>query len=125
MNIIIYGAGKTGQYLARTMSSEGNDIIVIEKNPELCVKLRGYLDATVIESQGIKGDVFNTEMFKNCDLFIAVSSVDEMNIISCSAAKKVGAKRAVARVRNNDLNYLDKLIDINYFGIDLIIHPEK
>ncbi len=125
MNIIIYGAGKTGQYLAKSMSSEGNDITLIESNPELCNRLRTLFDISIIESQGIKKDVFNKELFGNCDLFIAVSSVDEMNILSCSAAKKIGAKKAVARIRNDDLDFMDELIDIDYFGIDLIIHPEK
>lgn len=118
MNIIIFGAGKTGQYLAKTMSSEGNDITLIESNPVLCNKLRTLFDISIIESQGIKKDVFNRELFSKCDLFIAVSSVDEMNIISCSAAKKTGAKKTVARIRNNDLDFMGELID-------LIIHPEK
>lgn len=125
MNIIIFGAGKTGQYLAKTMSSEGNDITLIESNPLLCNRLRSSFDVSIIESQGIKRDVFNKEVFDNCDLFIAVSSVDEMNIISCSSAKKVGAKKSVARIRNDDLDFMDEIINLDYFGIDLIIHPEK
>jgi trk system potassium uptake protein TrkA len=126
MNVIIYGAGKTGQYLAKTMSSEGNDITLIESDPVLCNRLRHLFDISIIESQGIKKDVFNRELFSKCDLFIAVSSVDEMNIISCLAAKKIGAKKIVARVRNNDLDFMDEVIDLDYFGIDLIIHrPES
>jgi len=125
MNIIIYGAGKTGQHLARSLSSEGNDIIVVEKSPVLCSKLEKHLDATIIESQGIKKDVFNEEVFEECDLFIAVSSVDELNILSCSAAKKVGADKVVARIRNDDLDFLDEMIDLDEMGIDLVIHPEK
>ncbi|MCK4888857.1 MAG: NAD-binding protein, partial [Candidatus Aminicenantes bacterium] len=125
MNIIIYGAGKTGQHLARSLSSDGNDIIVVEKNPVLCSKLEKHLDATIIESQGIKKEVFNKDVFEECDLFIAVSSVDEMNILSCSAAKKLGADKVVARIRYDDLNFMDELIDLDDMGIDLIIHPEK
>ena len=125
MNIIIYGAGKTGQYLAKSLSSEGNDIIVVEKNPLLCSRLQRHLDATIIESAGISKEVFNEEVFEECDLFIAVSSVDEMNILSCTAAKKLGANRVVARIRNDDLDFLDEMIDLDEMGIDLIIHPEK
>ncbi len=125
MNIIIYGAGKTGQHLARSLSSDGNDIIVVEKNPALCNMLEKHLDAKIIESQGIKKDVFNKEVFEECDLFIAVSSVDEMNILSCSAAKKLGAGKVVARIRYDDLDFMDELIDLDDMGIDLVIHPEK
>jgi len=125
MNIIIYGAGKTGQHLTRSLSSDGNDIIVVEKNPILCSRLDKHLDATIIQSQGIKKEVFNKDFFNECDLFIAVSSVDEMNILSCSAAKKLGAKKVVARIRNDDLDFMDELIDLDNMGVDLIIHPEK
>jgi len=125
MNIIIYGAGKTGQYLTKIMSAEGNDITLIESNPVLCNRLRSSLDVSIIESQGIKTDVFNSEIFSDCDLFIGVSSVDELNILSCSAAKKLGAKKVVARVRNDDYDFMEHIIDLDHFGIDLIIHPEK
>ncbi|MCK5058751.1 MAG: Trk system potassium transporter TrkA [Candidatus Aminicenantes bacterium] len=125
MNIIIYGAGKTGQYLTRIMSAEGNDITLIESNPVICNRLRNLLDVSIIESQGIKKDVFNREFIGDCDLFIGVSSVDELNIFSCSAAKKVGAKKVVARVRNDDYDFMEDIIDLDHFGIDLIIHPEK
>jgi trk system potassium uptake protein TrkA len=125
MNIIIYGAGKTGQYLTKILSAEGNDITLIESDPLICKRLRSVMDISIIESQGIKKDVFNRENFKECDLFIGVSSVDEMNIMSCSAAKKLGAKKVVARVRNDDYNFMEDIIDLEQFGIDLIIHPEK
>ena len=125
MKIIIFGAGKTGQYLARSLSTDGNDIILVEKNPILCTRLQRHMDATIIESHGINKDVFNKDVFEECDLFIAVSSVDELNILSCSSAKKVGADKVVARVRNDDLDFLDEMIDLDDMGIDLIIHPEK
>ncbi len=125
MNIIIYGAGKTGQYLTKIMSAEGNDITLIESNPVICNRLRSLLDVSIIESLGIKKDVFNREIFDHCDLFIGVSSVDELNILSCSAAKKLGAKKVVARVRNDDYDFMEDIIDLDHFGIDLIIHPEK
>ena len=93
MNIIIYGAGKTGQYLTKIMSAEGNDITLIECNPVICKRLRSTLDVSIIESQGIKTDVFNREVFTDCDLFLGVSSVDELNILSCSAAKNLVQRR--------------------------------
>ncbi|MDY0295701.1 MAG: Trk system potassium transporter TrkA [Acidobacteriota bacterium] len=124
MDIVIFGAGKTGQYLARTWSSEGNDITLIESDPDLCERLRDQLDVMVIESRGIKREVFNSESLGDCDLFIAVSSNDEMNILSASVAKKIGAHKTVVRVRDDRLGFMDELIDLDYFGIDMIVHPE-
>ena len=124
MNIIIFGAGKTGQYLARTWSSEGNDITLIESDPEICERLQNQLDVLIIESRGIKRDVFSREKFADCDLFIAVTSNDEMNILSSSVAKKLGTKKTVARIRDDRLSFMDELLDLDYFGIDMIVHPE-
>ncbi|HDP94347.1 MAG TPA: Trk system potassium transporter TrkA [Candidatus Aminicenantes bacterium] len=124
MNIIIFGAGKTGRYLAQTWSSEGNNITLIESNPELCENLRNQLDVLVIESRGINREVFNSENFRECDHFIAVSSNDEVNILSASVAKKIGARKTVVRVREDRFGFVDELIDLNYFGIDMIVHPE-
>lgn len=125
MNVIIYGAGKTGQYLTRILTIEGHEVTVIEPNSAVCNKLSSLYDISVIESGSIKRDVFNQEVFAECELFIAVGPVDEMNIMACSVAKKVGAKKAIARVRNEDYGMMDDVVDLNALGVDRVIHPEK
>ena len=125
MKIIIYGGGKTGHYLTRRLTLEGHDVSVIEKDEAACQNISSHYDVAVIKSSGIKLDVFNKEIFAGCDLFIAVSSVDELNIMSCSIAKKLGIPRTVARVRNEDYEQMQKLLDINSLGVDLIIYPEN
>ena len=125
MNITIFGAGKTGQYLTKILTSEGHDLTVIESDHEICNKLQSLFDVSIIDSEGIKIDVFNKESFENCDLFIAVSHVDEMNITAATIAKKIGANKTVARVRNEDYDKMIGLMDLSEMGIDLIIHPEK
>ncbi len=125
MKITIYGAGKTGQYLTRVLTIEGHEVTVIEADPSVCNKLRSIYDISVIESRGIKREVFNPENLADCRLFIAVGPVDEMNIMACSIAKKIGASRTVARVRNEDYGMMDEVVDLRDQGIDLVIHPEK
>ena len=125
MNITVFGAGKTGQYITKILTSENHDLTVIESDHEICNKLQSMYDVSIIDSEGIKLDVFNKEIFHECDLFIAVSHVDEMNITAASLAKKVGAKNTVARVRNEDYEKMKELMDLEAMGIDLIIHPEK
>jgi trk system potassium uptake protein TrkA len=125
MNVIIYGAGKTGQYLTRILTIEGHEVTVIEPNSSVCSKLSSLYDISVIESGSIKRDVFNQEVFAECELFIAVGPVDEMNIMACSVAKKVGAKKAIARIRNEDYGMMDDVVDLKALGVDRVIHPEK
>jgi trk system potassium uptake protein TrkA len=125
MKVIIYGAGKAGQYLTRVLTMEGHELTVIEPNIATCEKLRALYDISIIESGGIRRDVFNREIFASCELFIAVGPVDEMNIMACSVAKKVGAKKTVARVRNEEFALMNNLVDLHSLGVDLVIHPEK
>lgn len=93
MNVTIYGAGKTGQYLTRVLTIEGHDVTVIEADPRVCYKLESKYDISLIESRGIKQDVFNKEVFNGCDLFIATSHVDELNIMACSVAEKTRGRQ--------------------------------
>lgn len=125
MNIFIFGAGKTGRYLTRVLTIEGHEVTVIEPNIAVCNKLRNQYDISVIESSGIKKEVFNEETFSPCELFIAVSLVDELNIMACSVAKKLGVEKAIARVRNEDYDTGDHVADLTTLGVDLVIHPEK
>jgi trk system potassium uptake protein len=125
MNITIYGAGKTGQYLTRVLTIGGHDLTVIENDTAVCEKLSSLYDISVINSEGIRRDVFNKELFASCELFIAVGPVDEMNIMACSVAKKVGARKTIARVRNEDYGMMDDVVGLEQLGVDLAIHPEK
>jgi trk system potassium uptake protein TrkA len=125
MKVIIYGAGKTGQYLTRILTIEGHEVTVIEPYSAVCSKLRSLYDISIIESGDIKREVFNEEIFGDCELFIAVGPVDEMNIMACSVAKKVGAKKTIARVRNEEYGQMNDVVDLNLLGVDRVIHPEK
>lgn len=125
MKIVIYGAGKTGQYLLKMFYAEGHDITIIDQNPNICRRLNIKYDISVINSTGVQKKVFHPDVFEGTDLFVAVSTVDELNIISCSIAKSLGAHWTVARVRNEDYAELTTFIDIHRMGVDLIIHPEK
>lgn len=127
MRITIFGAGKTGRYLTRMLTIGGHEVTVIESDSGTCAKLNSLFDISVIESTGIKQDVFSRDNFRNCDLFIAVSSVDEKNILACKIARKVGASKAIARIRNEDFCAMEmrEIINLQAMGISEVIHPEK
>jgi trk system potassium uptake protein TrkA len=103
----------------------GHEVTVIESDGPTCDKLNSLYDISVIESKGIRQDVFNREKFEHCDLFVAVSSGDEKNILACTIARKLGAGKAIARIRNEDYCTMEEVINLRAMGIDEVIHPEK
>ncbi|MBN1968367.1 MAG: Trk system potassium transporter TrkA [Candidatus Delongbacteria bacterium] len=126
MNIVIFGAGRTGEYLTRIFVYENNNVIVVDKDPEKCAKIEGVYDVSTLVYDGIKKEMFNKKFFSNTDLFIAVTAVDEMNIIACGLAKEMGDNTmTVARIRNEDYEMFGDFTNTAMKGIDLIIHPEK
>ena len=125
MDIIVFGAGKTGEYLARVFASEGNNVTIVDKDGEKCKKIESAIDVTALQFDGIKKEFFNKEHFHHVDLFIAVTAVDELNITACTIAKKLGTTTTIARIRNEDYDQFKDIIDLSKEGVDLIIHPEK
>ena len=100
MKIIIVGAGKVGEYLFTDLNTEDNDIILIEKKQDILNEMLSKYDIMGISGSGTNYDVLEEAGVNECEVFISVTESDEVNIISCIFAKKMGAKYTIARVRN-------------------------
>lgn len=124
MDIVIAGAGKVGEVLCCDLSKENHNIILIEKSESRLEHLMGMYDISGIIGNGATYDVQKEAGVDNCDIFIAVTPSDEINIIAAITAKKMGAKYTIARVRNPDyskqMNFLKESL-----GITLLINPEQ
>jgi trk system potassium uptake protein TrkA len=124
MRAIIIGAGKMGYSLARLLAKEGYDVVVIERNAERGGVVQDNLDINVLTGNGASIATLQAAGVAQTDLLIAVTEIDEVNMIACLLAKQAGVEKTVARVRNPE--YLEEgesgkgLIS----GIDLIINPE-
>ena len=123
LNIIIVGAGKVGTTLAEKLISEGNNVTIVDKNAEVITNLTNTYDVMGVVGNGSSYGKLIEAGIEKADLIIAVTDSDELNILCCTLAKKVGDCASIARVRTPDysgeLNYLrDKL------GISLILNPE-
>ncbi len=92
MKIIIVGAGKIGELLCKDLASEGNDITLIEQNAKILDRVLSSSDIMGIMGNGANCDILTEANVKACDVFIAVTQSDEINIISSVMAKKLGAK---------------------------------
>lgn len=125
MKAIIIGAGKVGFSLAQLLSLEEHDVIVIEEDEERVALVDELLDVQVIHGSGASWKTLESVGVRSTDMVIAVTEIDELNMIACLLAKQYGAKTTVARVRN--INYVETphFSPEALLGIDLIINPER
>ena len=124
MKVIIVGAGEVGQNLTAKLSAAGHDVTLIEQSEQRVELLEEQHNARVIHGNGSSArQLIDVEVAK-CSAFLAMTSCDKTNVISCSLAKGLGAKNTFARI--HDETYGDTSV-INYqlhFGIDLLVNPE-
>jgi len=127
MKIIIIGAGEVGYHIAKALSPK-NDVIIIEKAEE-ALKRADELDVLAIEGNGANAELLS-KFLQDSDLLVAVTGLDEVNIVACMTAKlvirsKPGWKdiKTIARVSNPD--YIDSPVTSRaQVGVDLMICPE-
>ncbi len=125
MNITIIGAGDIGFHLARRLSSNRHDITIVEQDAHRVKRASEQLDAIVVEGHGASYHVLQDAMIGECDILAAMTNNDEVNIMACQLAKKVGVETTVARVRNPEYTMDDFILSREELGVDLLIHPEQ
>ena len=123
LQIIIVGCGKVGRTLVEQLSREGHDITIIDRDAEKVQTISSLYDVMGVTGNGASYSVQMDAGIENTDLLIAVTDSDELNLLCCTVAKRVGNCAAIARVRTPDYSieagYLrDKL------GLAMIINPE-
>ena len=123
MKIIIVGIGKVGYAIAEQMTGENHDLVVIDRDSAVLDHVDSMLDVMCVEGNGASASVLLEAGVREADLLIAVSENDEVNLICCLMAKKLGAKHTVARVRNPEY-FRDAPILRREIGLDMIINPE-
>ena len=127
MKIIIEGAGQVGSHLAKLLSAEGNEITVIDNDPERIRALISTADVATILGPPSKIEHLTEAGCARADLFIAVNPTmnPSVNIVSALLAKRLGTKRVIARI--DDESYLapeNKLL-FKDMGMDMMFFPEK
>lgn len=124
MNIVIVGAGEVGTHIASQLVAEQKDVVIIEKDPECAARASNMIDCLVVTGEGSNVDVLRQAGAENADIFIAATSVDEVNMISCFVAGSAfNTPIKIARVRNVD--YMrDGLLKNSSIGIDYLVNPE-
>jgi trk system potassium uptake protein TrkA len=123
MNIIIIGDGKVGSTLAKVLSKEGNAVTIIDKNANVLNQTSDDLEVIFVEGSGLNIKTLHEADVMHADLVIAVTNQDEINMICCLYAKRMGAKYTIARIRDpehsKEVNAL-----MEELGLDQTINPE-
>lgn len=125
MRIVIAGAGEVGFHLAKLLSYESHDITLIDQKKERLTYSDTRLDIRVLKGNATSISLLKDANVKNTDLVIAVTSNETVNITICVLAKRLGAKRTIARISNSE--FIENKDEINFseLGIDELISTEE
>ena len=125
MKIIISGCGKIGSTIISNLVEENHDIVAIDSNPAVVAELTNIYDIMGICGNGADSDILDEAGVSDADLFVSVAGSDELNMISCFLAKKLGAKHTVARISTPEYNDKSLAIMKQHLEISLTINPER
>lgn len=124
LQIIIVGCGKVGRTLVEQLSKEGHDITIIDKNAERVQTVSSLFDVMGLVGNGASYSVQMEAGIEDADLIIAVTDSDELNLLCCTVAKRVGDCAAIARVRTPDYSMEAEYLR-EKLGLARIINPEQ
>ena len=124
MNIIIAGDGEMGSHLAKLLSDEEHNITLINPNQDFLEEVSNDADILTLQGDAAKLSILKLAGVDKADLFISVMHIENPNVVACILAKKLGAKRCIARVSNiENLKPENKKI-FKELGIDNLVSPE-
>ena len=124
MRVVIIGAGKLGYTIAELLSNEQIEVVVVDKDESQLVAVNETLDVMTINKSGTNPTTLDDPDINRAEVFIAVTNVDEVNMVACVLAKKHGIKHTIARIR--DMQFMSEASEYvkKHFDIDLMINPE-
>jgi trk system potassium uptake protein TrkA len=125
MKILIAGGGQTAALVATRLIKEGNEIVIVEQDPDRCEKLEEVLDAKIIQGNAASIGTLRKAGIADAEMLIALTSVDQINVLFCLIASvESRAKVRVARLRTHEVERWRHIYRQAGIPVDLIIHPE-
>ncbi|MGW8268444.1 MAG: Trk system potassium transporter TrkA, partial [Longimicrobiales bacterium] len=125
MRVIIVGAGEVGYHLAERLSQENQDVVVVDTDPDRAGRASELLDVLTVVGNGASIPVLEEAGIREARILLAVTSQDEVNLISCLAATRLGVNYTIARISNPDYYARGSVLSRERLGIDLMINPER
>lgn len=123
MNIVVVGSGTVGSAICTQLACEDHNITIVDEDRAALDEITDSADVFAVEGNGAEVSVLRKAGAERADLLIAVTSRDEINILCCAAARKLGTKHTVARVRNPEYSGLMQLLQ-SEMNLSFTINPE-
>ena len=124
MKIVIIGTGEIGYDLASVLSKEKHDVTILDRDKECLQRATETLDVLTVEGNATSANDLVKARVGEAQMLIAVTNVDEVNMISAMMGKRLGCTTVIARVRSDEFSQVNAPLSPNDLGIDVMIHPE-
>ncbi len=125
MRLLIVGGGQVGYHLARRLSEESQDVVLIDADPDRVEYVAEQLDILAIQGNGASVPVLDKAGVRGAQMLLSVTSRDEVNLIACLAATRLGVPFSMARVSNPEYYAASAVLSAEDLGIDRLINPER
>ena len=125
MNIVIAGCGKIGTAVLGALVAEGHDVTIIDNNPTVVSEITNIYDVIGLCGNGADSDILTEAGIENAELFAAFTGSDELNMLSCFIARRMGAKHTSARIRNLEFNDRSLGLLRQHLNLSMAVNPEK
>lgn len=124
MKAIIIGAGEVGFHIAKLLTVQANDVVLIDESDAACNRVNEQLDLQTLRGPGASPRLLKTAGIDEADLLIAVTNSDEINMLACQIADRYRVSTKIARVSNPDYFSTESGLTAKDFSIDLLVNPE-
>jgi trk system potassium uptake protein len=124
MKIVIVGGGEVGTHIGGVLAKENHDIIIVDRDPRVIARINEQLDVLALEGSGTSPHTMKQAGVHNADIILAVTTSDEVNLITCMLARRMGAKRSVARISNPEYTVDNSILGTDAFQVDYVLNPE-
>lgn len=124
MKIIIFGCGKIGTTIIDSLSGEGHDIVAVDKDPAVVAEVTNMYDVIGLCGNGVDAETMSEAGLSDTELFVAVTGSDELNMLACFLARKMGAKHTIARIRTPEYNDESLGLMKQHLDISVALNPD-
>ena len=125
MRIVIAGAGEVGTHLAKMLSNEEQNIVLMDQDGKKLERASHHLEVLPIEGSPTLLSDLERAPVAGADLFVGVTPDEATNVMACMLAKRVGARHTIARINNPEYLESEYNILMEELGVDSMIYPEE